>query len=197
MPCSFAFRQCRSCCTPKDDGGNLPLEAEVSDGLDMDNTSTPRRRSPAFGRQGQSGKSTSDSPNHKKNRPRVAALPDNLRRNKYTARQSFQESPSSHRSMVVPGPHFDTGYALSGLRENPTLVHTPLGPVSTLQDAHGQLYAVVPRESRSRMSLPTDRPEREGRCTTPPSPPLPAPNQSRAESLLSINMPNEKEARKK
>ena len=195
----------------------MPLDADANadEDFDLDNDSTPRRRhSPVLNRQGRPGKSsTFSNPLVKKNRPRTP--PDHPRRNKFTARHPFQESPSSRRSMILekhtyatlPGAHYDTGRydhrdlcdgGRPSLRENPPAVHIPLGPIGTLRDANGHLYSVVSTTAnmpanRSHLSLP------EGRLSesTPATPHVPAPNQSRAESLLSINLPSEKDAKRK
>ena len=211
-PCSL-FRRCRSCCPPKNaTDADMPLDvdANADDDLDMVDASAPRRRSPVSSRQGQPGNSpTFNRPIVKKYRPRDS--PDHPRRNKFTARQPFQESPASRRSMIIerhnyatlPGAQYDTGRfdhrdLCNGdhpsLGANPPTVHLPLGPIGTLRDEHGRLYSVISTAAnRSHLSLP------EGRTSdsTPAAPHVPVPIQSRAESLLSINSPCEKDVQKK
>ena len=204
-PCSF-FRRCRSCCPPKNaTDADMPLDvdANADDDLDMVDASAPRRRSPVSSRQGQPGNSpTFNRPIVKKPRPR--ASPDHPRRNKFTARQHFQESPASRRSMIIerhnyatlPGAQYDTGRVdhWNLLKEaNPPTV-LPLGPIGTLRDEHGRLFSVVSTAAnRSHLSLP------EGRSndSTSAAPHVPVPTPSRAESLLSINSPCETDVQKK
>lgn len=185
----------------------LDVDADVDEDFNLVNASAPRRRSPVSSRQGQPGNSpTFNKPIVKKNRPR--ASPDHLRRNKFTARQPFQESPSSRRSLLhtyatLPGAQFDTGRCdyrdlYNGgrppLEASPPTVHLPLGKLQTLRDEHGHLYNVVSATTnRSHLSLPEGRLSDSTPATTPH---VPAPTQSRAESLLSINLQSEKDAQR-
>lgn len=200
-PCGL-LRRCQACCPPKNPAeANMPLDvdADADDDFDVVHASVPRRRSPVSSKQGQSGNSpTFSKPIVKKNRPR--ASPDLPRRNNFTAKKPFQGSPSSRRSMIIerhtyalPGAQYDTGRydhrdfctGSHSLETNQPTVHLPLGPIGTLRDGRGHLYNVVSQAANhSHLSLPESR-LNESVPTTPPAP------QSRAESLLSINLPNE------
>ena len=142
------LRRCRSCCLPKKStDADMPLDvnADVEEDFNLVNASAPRRRSPVSSRQGKPGNSpTFNKPIVKKKRPH--ASPDYPRRNKFTARQTFQESPPSRRSLLhtyatLPGAQYDNGrYDYRDLYNggHPSLeaslptAHLPLGPIGTL-----------------------------------------------------------------
>ena len=210
-PCTFTFSQCRRCCA-SEDHTNLPLDDGANELDDLDSPSTPRRRSPVVGRRGQLGNMTvSNAAPFKKNHSRPLPEP---RRHRYTARNIFQDSPPSRRSMILerhnyyvtpPGPPFDSGLPVIP-STNPTLTRrggghqpsrdttpaqNPLGPIGTLRDANGHLYNVVSTgrmaNSRSHLSLPIDPIYNRHEDASAPNIDPPAPKPTRAESLLSLN----------
>ena len=206
-PCTFTFRQCQRCCTPKD---SLPLDDGDNEEISLDGPSTPRRRSPVSGRRGHLGNMTvSSAAPFKKIHSRPLPEP---RRHRYTARNIFQDSPPSRHSMILerhtynvapPGSRFDTGINPNIQSTNSTLTkrgggHHPardnhsLGPIGTLRDANGHLYSVVSADcmnnSRSHLSLPIDPIyNRHDGASAPHVDPPAAPKPTRTESLLSLN----------
>ena len=216
-PCSFTFRQCRKCCAPQPKTIQYSSDDEEIDlawiGCYSEPDSLP---SPVLSGRGQLGKvPILNATPLKKCCPHP--LPDQPRCNRYTARTIFQESPPSQRSMILgrhtyvsaPGTPFGTG--LSNLRSTTSTVtrrggghhscrentSAALGPIGTFQDANGHLYNVVSANrmpnSRSCLSIPIDLNNKQPLDEETPHVELPTSNPSPFESLLSINLPHEKE----
>ena len=195
-PCSFTFRQCRKCSAPQAKTIQYSSDDEEIDlawiGCYSEPDSLP---SPVLSGRGQLGKvPILNATPLKKCCPHP--LPDQPRCNRYTARNIFQESPPSQRSMILerhtyasaPGPPFDTG--LSYLRSTTsTVTRSGGGHHSCRENTTAALVSAnrMPN-SQSCLSIPIDPNNKQPLDEETHRVELPTSNPS----LLSINLPHEK-----